>query len=71
MRELETALGQYLIYRGFLSLNDTEQTIYPAISSAIYNSFFQQLAIQTILRQNNIFLIVVDIQNEVIVEWIN
>jgi hypothetical protein len=69
MRELETALGQYLIYRGFLSLIDPEQTVYLAISQVIYESFFDQIAIQAILEQNQILLIVVDTKNEVITRW--
>lgn len=69
VRDLEVALGQYIIYRSFLSLTDPERQVYLAIREEIFNSFFQFKAVQTIIEQNQILLIVIDTANEVIVRW--
>lgn len=71
VRDLELALGQYIIYRSFLTLTDPDRQVYLAIREEVFNSFFQLKAIQTIIEQNQIFLIVIDTANEVIVQWIN
>lgn len=67
--DLEVALGQYITYRSFLSLTDPERQVYLAIREEIFNSFFQFKAVQTIIEQNQILLIVIDTANEVIVRW--
>lgn len=69
MREFETALGQYLIYRTFLSLNCPESTVYLAVGQSIYERFFKQAAIQLILQKFQVLLLVVDIKNEEVSEW--
>ncbi|MBD1824549.1 XisH family protein [Cyanobacteria bacterium FACHB-DQ100] len=71
VRDLELALGQYIIYRSFLTLTDPDRQVYLAIREEVFNSFFQLKAIQTIIEQNQIFLIVIDTTNEVIVQWTN
>ncbi len=71
MREFETALGQYLIYQTFLSITHPDYKIYLEISQKIYETFFQQIAIQLILKKYQILLVVVDINQEEIVQWIN
>lgn len=70
MREFETALGQYLIYRAFLSVTFPDLSLYLAIGQKIYREFFQKKAIQFILRQYNILLIVVDLNKEEVTQWI-
>jgi XisH protein len=71
MREFETALGQYIIYRTLLKAILPEIKIYLAISRGIYQSFFQQKAIEMIIQETNLLLIVVDLNKEEIVLWIN
>ena len=71
MREFETALGQYLIYKTFLSINQPKFKIYLAIGQDIYQKFFQQVAIQIILRTYDVSLLVVDLNQEEIIQWTN
>ncbi|MBZ8179203.1 XisH family protein [Oscillatoria salina] len=71
MREFETALGQYLIYRAFLSVKKADYTIYLAIGKKIHEDFFQQKAIKFILQEYQVFLLVIDFDKEEIVEWIS
>lgn len=69
MHEFETALGQYLIYQTFLSITHPEYQVYLAIAREIYESFFSQLAIQIILQKYQVLLLIVDIEQEVIIQW--
>ncbi|WP_377476196.1 MAG: XisH family protein [Microcoleus anatoxicus] len=70
VRELENALGQYILYRNLISVTDPERELYLAVSDRIYNNFFRQNATQFIVNQNQILIIVVKIQSEVISQWI-
>ncbi|MBD2520539.1 XisH family protein [Nostoc sp. FACHB-973] len=71
MRDFETALGQYLIYKAFLSLEHPEQELYLAIGEVIYEDFFQKLAIQLVLAKYQVSLLVINMNNEEIVKWIS
>jgi hypothetical protein len=71
MREFETALGQYIIYRIFLKVIFPNSKIYLAVSKSIYQSFFLQKAISLIVKETNLCLIVVDFNKEEISQWIN
>ncbi|MBD2413300.1 XisH protein [Nostoc calcicola FACHB-389] len=71
MRDFETALGQYLIYKAFLSLEHPEQELYLAIGEIIYEDFFQKIAIQLILAKYQVSLLVINMKNEEIVKWIS
>ena len=70
MREFETALGQYLIYKTFLSLTHPNYKVYLAIGNNIYEKFFEQVAIDLIIRKYQVSLLVVDINKEQIIQWI-
>ncbi|MBN3911175.1 MAG: XisH family protein [Nostoc sp. NMS1] len=70
MRDLETTLGQYLIYKAFLSLEYPEKQLYLAIGEIIYEDFFQKVAIKFILEKYQVSLLVVDMNKQEIVKWI-
>ncbi len=70
VRELENALGQYILYRNLLSVTDPKRELYLAVSDRIYNNFFLKNASQFIINLNQILIIVVEIQSEVISQWI-
>jgi len=71
MRDFETALGQYLIYKAFLSLEHPEQELYLAIGEVIYEDFFQKVAIQLVLAKYQVSLLVINMNKEEIVKWIS
>lgn len=70
VREFEAALGQYILYRLYLSQIFPEAELYLAIDNSIYRSFFLKNAIQFAIREFDIKLIVFDVEQEVIVQWI-
>jgi hypothetical protein len=71
MRDFETALGQYLIYKALLAIDHPEKQLYLAIGQTIYEDFFQQIAIKYILEKYNVSLLIVDLQKEEIITWIS
>ncbi|BAY11505.1 XisH family protein [Calothrix sp. NIES-2098] len=71
MRDFETALGQYLIYKALLTIDHPEQKLYLAIGQKIYEDFFQQVAIKFIVDKYQVLLLIIDLQQEEIIQWIN
>lgn len=68
-QELYIALGQYLIYRTLLAKQAIVVPLYLAAPQTVYATIFNSVIRQT-LRDNRIMLIVVDLETETIVQWI-
>ncbi|AKV71058.1 FdxN element excision controlling factor protein [Microcystis panniformis FACHB-1757] len=71
MRDFEIALGQYILYRNLISLTEPEYQIYLAIKDSIYENFFQRESIQAIVKINQLLLLVVEMEKEKILRWID
>lgn len=71
MQDLKEALGQYDIYRYLLQETAPERKLYIAVSANAYSAFFQQDVIQLILSKHRLPLIVVDLDEEEVTQWIN
>ena len=71
MHELEAALGQYRIYLRFLQATEPERKLYLAISDLTESRFFRRPAIQFIVEQENLSLVVINTATEEVVKWIN
>ncbi len=48
-----------------------QQNVYLGIEQEIYETFFQQPGIKLVIEQYQILLIVINIDREEIVQWIN
>ena len=68
--EFHTALGQFINYRTALRLEDPNRILYLAVPSAIYNDFFILTFTKIIVSENKLKLIIYDVDNEEIIEWI-
>ena len=68
--DLERAVGQYIVYRNFLSRTAPEYKLYLALSQLVYNAYFNS-TIQIVLDDNDLKLIIVDTNKEVITQWRN
>jgi XisH protein len=71
MRDFEMALGQYILYRSSIALTEPEYQVYLAIKESTYENFFKRDSIQDISKINKLFLIVVDMEKEEILKWID
>ncbi|MDF5721871.1 MAG: XisH family protein [Rhizonema sp. PD37] len=65
-----SALGQFISYRLALQEQEAFRTLYLAIPSNIYNSFFALQFIQSLIQQNQLRLLVYDIEQEKISTWL-
>ena len=70
VKDLEQALGQYILYRQVLNEMGIDRSLYLAISQPIFNSVFTIELGQLLLKNQIIKLIVFDDQSEAIVQWI-
>ncbi|MEC4990510.1 MAG: XisH family protein [Oscillatoria sp. PMC 1068.18] len=58
MSAFEIALGQYILYRNFLRLTNKDYEIYLAVRDTVYNTFFQRKSVNTIVKLNQISLVI-------------
>jgi len=65
-----SALGQFLSYRIALEAINPERILYVAIPIDTYRTFFQLEFTRVAVQRYQIYLIVYDSVNEVIVQWI-
>jgi hypothetical protein len=71
MYDFHGALGQYMVYRNLIQLTDPEYKLYLAIDDLVYKNFFQRKSIQLITNENKLLLIVVEMEKEEILQWID
>jgi hypothetical protein len=69
--EFHIAIGQFINYRIALQEEEADRRLYLAIPSEIYKRFFRYPFIQTVIHRNQIPLIVYDINQEAIDQWIS
>jgi len=70
VKDLEQALGQYVLYRQVLNEMGVDRSLYLAVSQATFNSVFTIELGQVLLKNQIIKLIVFDDDHEEIVQWI-
>lgn len=70
VQDFEQAIGQYIIYRGFLRASEPERVLYLAIDHKTFESIFTKIGFQLILTENQVRLIVVQMDREEIIRWI-
>ncbi len=67
--EFQKALGQFRIYQDILSELKPEIKVFLAFSEAVYNKFFVGEGIKFIIEKEQLAFFVVDLKNEVILQW--
>ncbi|MEI7771275.1 MAG: element excision factor XisH family protein [Chloroflexales bacterium] len=70
VNDLRDAIGQYILYRSVLRRADPHRMPYLAVDSAAAAGILSEPIGQAILHDEHVRLIVVDIQQERIIEWI-
>ncbi len=68
--DFHTALGQFLNYRDALETIEPDRLLYLAVRVPIYETFFQRRFIVAAVQRYQIRLIIYDVQQEVIVQWL-
>ncbi|HBC41452.1 MAG TPA: fatty-acid oxidation protein subunit alpha [Pseudanabaena sp.] len=70
LTDYHAALGQFLNYRLALEIADSTRILYLAVPVGVYESFFKREFAQVSLERYQIKLIIYDIIQEVIIQWI-
>lgn len=70
MRELEQAVGQYVVYQQVIQKKTQDYTVYLAVTSKTYDNVFTDELGQLLLNNQIIRLVVFDAEQEVITQWI-
>ncbi len=68
--EFHTAVGQYLNYRRALRSQEPNRILYLAVPSQTYDEFFRLRFIQEGVQEYQISLIVYEVEDRSIVQWI-
>ncbi|MEG4960563.1 MULTISPECIES: XisH family protein [unclassified Microcoleus] len=68
--DFHTALGQFLNYRDALEMIEPDRRLYLAVRLPIYESFFQRRFIVAAVQRYQLRLMIYDVQQEVIVQWL-
>lgn len=71
IHDLEVALGQYELYRIYLKHVAPNEKLYLAISAVTYEVQFARPAFAVIVEDKRLPLLIVHIEREEIVRWIN
>ncbi|MHC5823064.1 MAG: XisH family protein [Nostoc sp.] len=69
--EFHTAIGQFINYRIALEEEEADRRLYLAVPLDIYKRFFKYPFIQTVIRRNQIPLLVYDTQKQEVAQWIS
>ncbi|OCR00925.1 fatty-acid oxidation protein subunit alpha [Oscillatoriales cyanobacterium USR001] len=67
--EFYTALGQFISYRAALQQQEADRILYLAVPSNVYDSFFTMGFIQSLLKQNQVHIIIYNTAEEAIAQW--
>jgi hypothetical protein len=70
VKDLQQALGQYVLYRQILNEMGSDRTLYLAVSQATFNSVFTIELGQVLLKNQIIKLIVFNSEREAIAQWL-
>jgi hypothetical protein len=71
VKDLQNAIGQYILYAELLALSQPERRLYLAIREEIYIDFFAEPIVQIVLANHPIKLIIFNPIEEVVVKWIH
>ncbi len=65
------AFGQYLCYKVALAQEEPDRTLYLAIPTSIYKTFFGEILIQEVLKEYPAKLLVYNLSTQEIQSWID
>ena len=70
VKDLESALGQFILYERVLRADQPDRSLWLAIPDRIWNRIFQERLGELLLADGTLRLLVIDVEQEVIERWI-
>jgi hypothetical protein len=71
IKDLENALGQYILYQNVLQKIEPDRILYLAIREAVFHKLFEQEVGQILLENKVLRLLTFNPETEVITRWIS
>ena len=71
MTDLERAIGQYAVYKSWLARTEPKRIRYLALDHEAFADLFQDISGQVLLDDYDIKVIIVNLAQEEIVQWIS
>ncbi len=70
IKDLEQAIGQYVLYRLLLDKIDPQREVYLAISDTLYEDFFSEPIGKLVINELPLKMIIVNLERVEITKWI-
>lgn len=70
MRDLELALGQFVLYRTHLQRTDPERRLYLAVSEAVFFDTLEEAVARPVLEALGVPLCIFHPATEAVIRWI-
>jgi hypothetical protein len=67
---LANAIGKYALYSAIIEIKDIREDLFLAIPRLAYEGIFRTRIAQNLLKREKVKLIVFDVENEEILQWI-
>jgi hypothetical protein len=71
VRDLQEAIGQFVVYRALLSQADPGRSLFLAVSTRVYDSVLSEPLGQLVAADVRLRVLVFDPQQQQVVRWIN
>jgi hypothetical protein len=71
VRDLQEAIGQFVVYRALLSRTEPERTLFLGVPAQVYDSLFLEPLGRLVVADVRLRLLVFDAQQQRVVRWIN
>jgi len=70
IHDLQQALGQYQMYQFYLTQTEPDRILFLAIGTDTYADFLQDEAVQPLIEEAKVKLIVVNLETAEVMQWI-
>jgi hypothetical protein len=70
VQDLETALGQFMLYERILRRDQPDRTLWLAVPSRVWDGLFREALGELLLSDGGLRVLVVDPEKEVILRWV-
>jgi hypothetical protein len=70
VKDLEQALGQYIMYSQVLDSQNINRTLYLAISKSVFSDFFSEDLPQLMIKRNSLKILTFDVDLVEVSQWI-
>lgn len=67
--EFHTVLGQYLNYRTFMEIQESDRVLYLAVKRSIYDDFFRDEATELVVKKFNVNLVIINEKLKTVEQW--